>query len=77
MGLIFSLFRHRFSLRHAFWHTAVCGMHSLWTYQCLVAAYDGFLCITEIIRIHIADREGKWILQFQMINGIYTVYFSK
>jgi len=51
-GLVSSLFN---SLRGAFWHTEVCTVHSLWTYQCpplclltvknvnLVVASDGFL----------------------------------
>jgi len=32
-GLIFSLFKCRFSLRGAFCHTAVHAMHSSWTYH--------------------------------------------
>ena len=36
-GLIlldFFIVQRRFGLRGAFWHTAVCTMHSSWTYQC-------------------------------------------
>ena len=33
MGMIFHVQR-RFILRGAYWHTAVCTMHSSWAYQC-------------------------------------------
>jgi len=61
----------------------LCSIHLCWQWKALIS-HDGFLCITEIVHIfhggHFdcrgafqtvldTDREGEWILQFQMITG--------